>query len=426
MKAKKVLSGALAAILLTLIPGVAVCAEEMAGQEQTENTQVLSAQEQENQEKAASYAEKIDTNEISNWPQGPAIYAASGIVMDMNSGAVLYAKKAEEKRYPASITKVLSVLTALQYAKMSDTVVFSEDSISFLQWDDAQIGMKPGEEINIESALYGMLLASANEVSYAVAENVGKQYLNGGYAEFIEEMNRISQELGCTSSNWVNANGLHDDNHYTTAHDMARIAAAAYQNEEFRRLETTLECKVPPTNLTAEGNDMQLAAVVLHTYGVDAYMDTRSMYDYAFTNFERLNLRECETSSDIESFDKEDACVVVPKGVSFSELEKEYVPNEKEGVRQAAVEYFYQGQPVGSAKATLTEEAFSALTGSDKKIKIESVKQEKKAEKSEQTEQKKLSKLTVVLALAVILPLGYIILVVILYKLNMRWRNRKK
>ena len=72
-----------------------------------------------------------------------------------------------------------------------------------------------------------MLLASANEVSYAVAENVGKQYLNGGYAEFIEEMNRISQELGCTSSNWVNANGLHDDNHYTTAHDMARIAAAA-------------------------------------------------------------------------------------------------------------------------------------------------------------------------------------------------------
>ena len=64
--------------------------------------------------------------------------------------------------------------------------------------DDAQIGMKPGEEISMESALYGMLLASANEVSYAVAENVGKQYLNGGYAEFIEEMNRISQELGCT------------------------------------------------------------------------------------------------------------------------------------------------------------------------------------------------------------------------------------
>ena len=232
MKAKKVLSGALAAILLTLIPGVAVCAEEMAGQEQTENTQVLSAQEQENQEKAASHAEKIDTNEISNWPQGPAIYAASGIVMDMNSGAVLYAKKAEEKRYPASITKVLSVLTALQYAKMSDTVVFSEDSISFLQWDDAQIGMKPGEEINIESALYGMLLASANEVSYAVAENVGK---NAGhdYQWFIEQMNVRCKELGGSNSNFVNANGLHDENHYTSARDMALIGRELFKYPEF-------------------------------------------------------------------------------------------------------------------------------------------------------------------------------------------------
>lgn len=188
MKTKKVLSAVLAAVLFVLAPGASVCAEEPEGG-------------QEQQEKAASYAEKIDTNEIPGWPQGPAIYAASGIVMDMNSGAVLYAKKAEEKRYPASITKVLSALTALQYAKMSDAVSFSEESISFLQWDDAQIGMKPGEEINMESALYGMLLASANEVSYAVAENVGRQYLNGGYTEFIEEMNRISQQLGCTGSN---------------------------------------------------------------------------------------------------------------------------------------------------------------------------------------------------------------------------------
>ena len=115
MKAKKVLSGALAAILLTLTPGVAVCAEEMAGQEQTENTQVLSAQEQENQEKAASYAEKIDTNEISNWPQGPAIYAASGIVMDMNSGAVLYAKKAEENYESVECFDCITVCENVRY-----------------------------------------------------------------------------------------------------------------------------------------------------------------------------------------------------------------------------------------------------------------------------------------------------------------------
>ena len=465
MKIKKVLAGFLAGILLFLTPGGAVYAEESAGTQQQESEEAVSAEEQEKQEKAASYAEKIETNAISNWPQGPAIYAASGIVMDMNSGAVLYAKKADEQRYPASITKILSVLTALQYAKTTDTVAFSEDSISFLQWDDAQIGMKPGEEISMESALYGMLLASANEVSYAVAENVGRQYLQGGYAEFMEEMNRISQELGCTNSHWVNANGLHDEGHYTTAHDMARIAAAAYQNAEFRRLESTLEYRVPPTNLTAEerildqnhkmlwpenyyyyanakagktgytdqakttlvtmaeGNDMQLAAVVLHTYGVDAYTDTRAMYEYAFANFEKLNLKEWEVSDDIEAFEKEDAYVVVPKGTEFSELESEWTleneNNAKE--RQAAVTYFYQGHPVGSARTTLSEEAYLELTGTKKEVKPEPVKKEKT-----ETKEKDTSKLAVVIALVIFLPLGYVLLVFVLYKLNMWWRNRKK
>ena len=105
MKIKKVLAGFLAGILLFLTPGGAVYAEESAGTQRKEYTRSVSAEEQEKQEKAASYAEKIETNAISNWPQGPAIYAASGIVMDMNSGAVLYAKKADEQRYPASITK---------------------------------------------------------------------------------------------------------------------------------------------------------------------------------------------------------------------------------------------------------------------------------------------------------------------------------
>lgn len=457
MKRKKVLTGILAGILLFLEPVSFAYAEEPV--------EAVSVEEQEKREKEASYAKKIETNDIAKWPQGPAIYAASGIIMDMNSGAVLYAKEAEEQRYPASITKILSVLTALQYAKMTDMVTFSEDSLSFLQWDDAQIGMKPGEEISMESALYGMLLASANEVSYAVAENVGREYLQGGYAEFIEEMNRISHELGCTNSHWTNANGLHDDNHYTTAHDMAKIAAAAYQNTEFRRLESTLEYRVPPTNLTAEerildqnhkmlwpenyyyyanakagktgytdqskttlvtmaeGNNLQLAAVVLHTYGIDAYTDTKAMYEYAFGNFERRNLKEWETSDEIEDFEKEDAYIVVPKGTAFSELESEWTLENRNNAkeRQATVTYFYQGHPVGSARATLSEEAFSKLTGMKKEVEIEPTKQKKT-----ETKEKDISKLAVVIALVIFLPLGYVLLVFVLYKLNMWWRNRKK
>ena len=86
----------------------------------------------------------------------------------------------------------------------------------------------------------------------------------------------------------------------------------------------------------AEENDMQLAAVVLHTYGVDAYTDTRAMYDYAFANFETLNLKEYETSSEIEDFENENAYAVVPKRCSFSELEKEYVPDESGGTRRGS------------------------------------------------------------------------------------------
>ena len=92
--------------------------------------------------------------------------------MDMNSGAVLYSKQIEKKHYPASITKLLTTLVALDNAELTDTVEFSQDSISFLEYGDAHIGMTPGEQISMEDALYAVLLASANEVSYAVAESV--------------------------------------------------------------------------------------------------------------------------------------------------------------------------------------------------------------------------------------------------------------
>ena len=87
----------------------------------------------------------------------------------------------------------------------------------------------------MEDALYAVLLASANEVSYAVAESVGKK-MGGGYDTFIQAMNDESGKLGCTGSHWTNANGLHDEQHYTTAHDMARIGAAVYQKEAFRTI----------------------------------------------------------------------------------------------------------------------------------------------------------------------------------------------
>lgn len=380
MKLKRGLAGLLTVIVFAVWPIQAVLAEE------TDEEAKLEA------EKNASLAAPIDTNSLEEWPEGPAVYAQSAIVMDMGSGAVLYAKKPDERHYPASITKLLTTLAALENGTLTDRVTFSQESVDILNWDDASIGMRPGEEISMEDALYAVLLASANEVSYAVAESTGRNHLNGGYDTFIELMNQRSAELGCTGSNWVNPHGLHDDNHYTTARDMALIASAVYQREEFREIMNTLEYHIPATNLENEerifqqnhkmlweGNDyyyeyctggktgytdqsmttlvtmadngeMQLAAVLLYDYGVDAYTDTRAMLDYVFSNFSKVPVSDLDVPDAVESFDDEEAYVVLPKGMDI--LEVECMVSSENGTDGKAV-YAYRGQTVGSADVTL-------------------------------------------------------------------------
>lgn len=352
----------------------------------------------------ASYDIVPDTNNIQGWPQGPHVYGGSAIVMDMDSGAVLYGKKADERHYPASITKILTALVALENSKPDDEVYFSEDSVSFLEYGDASIGMTPGEILSMNDALYGMLLASANEVSYAIAESVGKQ-MGGGYDTFIQEMNDRSAELGCTGSHWTNANGLHSDQHYTTARDMALIASAAYQFEEFRTVTQTLNYTIGATNLVgesrtfqqnhkmlweggyyyyeyctggktgytdqsrttlvtmADNGDLQLVAVFLQDDG-DVYTDTRAMFDYAFANFSKVSLKDQPKAEGVRSYEDENAYVLLPSGIGFSSLENEVaITDEKEAAGE--VTYYYEGQNVGSAAVTLTPEYVRERTGYD-------------------------------------------------------------
>lgn len=104
---------------------------------------------------------KPETNSLENWPQGPDVTADSAIVMDINSGAILYGKQVDKKEYPASITKIMTALLALENGDLNaDRVTFSEDCINFLEYGDAHIGMQAGEEISLNDAMYGMLLAS--------------------------------------------------------------------------------------------------------------------------------------------------------------------------------------------------------------------------------------------------------------------------
>ena len=352
----------------------------------------------------AAYDIVPDTNNIRGWPQGPHVYGNSAVVVDMDSGAVLYGKKADERHYPASITKLMTALVALENSEPDDEVLFSQNSVSFLEYGDASIGMTPGEILSMNDAMYGMLLASANEVSYAIAESVGK-LMGGDYNTFLQAMNDRAEELGCTDSHWMNANGLHNDQHYTTAHDMARIASAVYQFEGFRTVTQTLNYTIGPTNLVGEsrtfqqnhkmlwpGNpnyyeyctggktgytdqsrttlvtmadngNMRLVAVLLQDDG-DVYADTRAMFDYVYSNFSKVQLKGQQKAEGISSYEDDAAYVVLPAGIDFSSLDSEItITDKKEGTGK--VTYFYEGQDVGSADVVLTPEYVKEQTGYD-------------------------------------------------------------
>lgn len=403
---KKIGIGIIMAALLLSQPMQLVYAEEENNPEATEEAADANPEEktkeqiaaEEAAKKQASYDTLVDTNGVENWPTGPNVYAASAIVMDIDSGAVLYGKQIDEKRYPASITKLLTVLVALENANLTDKITFTDECLNFLEWDDANIGMRVGEEITLEEALYGVLLASANEVSYAVAKNVGEN-LGIGYDGFIELMNERAQELGCKNSHWVNANGLHDENHYTTAYDMALIASAVYQKEDFQRIEQTLEYKLGKTNLVdeerildqnhkmlwpenyyyypyakagktgytdqakttlvtmADNGNMRLAAVVLGDYGVDAYEDTRNMFEYGFGNFRKVMLSEQSKSEDIESFADSNAYIVLPEAVDFTNVDCEIQLSDSDvnNADMATAVYTYQGNIVGKAEVKVSD-----------------------------------------------------------------------
>ncbi|MEE1341861.1 MAG: serine hydrolase, partial [Lachnospiraceae bacterium] len=160
----------------------------------------------------------------------PSVYADSAILMDANTGAVLYSKRIHKKQYPASITKIMTTLLALENLSPTDTVTFSRNAVYSIEPGSSSIGIDEGEELTVEQCLYGIMLASANEVSNAIAEQVA-----GDNASFANMMNEKSTELGCVNTHFTNPHGLHDKEHYTTAYDMALIAKEAYQNEEYKK-----------------------------------------------------------------------------------------------------------------------------------------------------------------------------------------------
>lgn len=354
--------------------------------------------------KPESYDWEIQSNKIPGWPQGPKVVAETAILMDIDSGSILYAKGIDEKRAPASTTKIMTAMLALEQVPFDTQITFT-DEVNNIEADSTHIGIKPGETLTMKDCAYAILLASANEVSSGVAE-----YIGGDVQTFVDSMNQRAKDLGCQNTHFVNANGLYSEDHYTTARDLAIISCAAFQNETFREIIKTPYYIVPETNITnetrwlnnhhkmvlpdsseyyegclggktgytvkagntlvtyAERNGMRLVCVVLADIN-EHYNDTKALFDYGFQNFQK-------TAPQAETFSatKDDTLGVklLEQGILTPVFQNSslIVPKEQKGTLsfQTALEedntllvtYRYGETVLGSSSLPATDEILAA------------------------------------------------------------------
>ena len=193
--------------------------------------------------------EEIQSNKIEGWPKGPAIGAEGAILMEADTGTILYAKNIHEHLYPASITKIMTGLLAFEKLSMKDMVEFSETAVYSIEYGSASIGIDPGEAMNVEQCLYSLFVASANEVAAGLAEKIG-----GTLDGFADMMNKRAEELGCSDTHFTNANGLFNEEHYTSAYDMALISREFFSHDELCEISNTATYFMPSSD-TQPGGD---------------------------------------------------------------------------------------------------------------------------------------------------------------------------
>jgi len=342
------------------------------------------------------------------WPTGPSVYADAAIVMEASTGLILYEKDIYDAHYPASITKIMTSLLALENSDLDEIVTMSHEAEWDVDFDSSRIGLVEGEQLTLEDALYGVMLESANEVSYAVGEHVA----NGPIDDFSAMMNSRAKELGAVNTNFVNPHGLHDDNHYTCAYDMALISRAAIMLPEFRKITGSRTYTIPATNKNvarplanhhrfirktmnydgtiggktggtdeakttlvtyAERNGLTLIAVVLHVdTGLHAYEDTAKILDFAFDNYSLYNIEQTEltdetvfpdlfTSAPLFSTEKKsllrighNSNIVLPVTANFADAKKTITLTPLEEITHGdnvigQISYTYKDKYVGSA-----------------------------------------------------------------------------
>ena len=171
------------------------------------------------------------------------LLAKSAILIEAGTGEVIFEKNADEAMFPASTTKIMTTYLGITMGDMNATVTM-DDTAANIPSDSSTIPLSIGETINFQDLLYATMIRSGNEGANLIAETI-----SGNINDFVDLMNQTAVTMGCTNTHFANANGLHDDAHYTTARDMAKIARTAMQNETFANIAKTYSYSLPRSNL---------------------------------------------------------------------------------------------------------------------------------------------------------------------------------
>ncbi len=271
---------------------------------------------------------------VSSMPvfaDAPQVTAPTAILIDSETGRVLYEKNADTKMYPASTTKTMTALLATEYENLDEQVTATQNVVK-IERGSSQIYIEPGEVMTLRQLLYALMLESANDAAIDIAEFIG-----GSVENFANMMNEKAKSLGAVNTHFVNPNGLHDDNHYTTARDMALISREGMKNPVFRELVSTYHYEIPATNKQevrnyitnsnklispydknkyeyaigiktgyttksqhclvggAKKDDIELIAVVMGDEKDAMYPDTVALFEYGFANYKKLDLLKKDT-----------------------------------------------------------------------------------------------------------------------------------
>ena len=350
-----------------------------------------------------------------DWPADTGVQSEAGIVMDMDSGAVLFAQNIHVQLPPASITKLLTALVVAEHASMDEQVTFSHDAVYNVESGSGnKLGLEEGDVLSVKDSLSVMLLQSSNQAANALAEHVA-----GSREAFADMMNEKAEALGCRESNFENPSGLNDEAQLTSAYDMALIGAAAFSDPEILEICSAKKATLPPTKNNTEGrtyslehklvvtedgtseyyypeavagktgytslagqtlvtyavkDDRRQVAVTLKSTQKTHYSDTKTIMDFGFARFKNVGIADNETdyvtgdalvTIGSETYEPgqlyidKAAVITLPNDAQFVDAQKQLVtdlPSDHPEGAVAKLSYTYNERKIGDAWLFTTRE----------------------------------------------------------------------